>query len=336
MRRLIVSLLIAYLGAGDYSGDALRPILHGSGTVRLSALPLDSAEPARRRIGPLELIGAWRMDSPNPAFGSWSALTVDGPWLTFLSDAGGVFRLRMDGLRPAAAAWRDLPDGPGPGAEKKFRDSEAMVRDPTSGRVWIAFEQRHSIWRLTPDLARVEAKVFPPAMQGWRNNGGAEAMVRLADGRFLVFEEGRADDQPKDGLIFAGDPVATGAPPQRFRYRPAPGFRVVDSAELPDGRLLVLERKLGLPSTSRLTMVPAGAIRPGALVSGRLVALFAPPVLADNFEAIAVAREGGRTIVWLASDDNFSRLQRSLLLKFALVEQQKPAGRAPAGLAEKP
>lgn len=336
MRRLIASLLIAYFGAGDYSGDALRPILSGSGTVRLTRVALDSEDPGRRRIGPLELIAAWRMDSPNPAFGSWSALTVDGPRLTFLSDAGGVFRLRMDGLRPIAAQWGDLPAGPGPGAEKKYRDSEAMARDPTTGQLWVAFEQRHSIWRFTPDFARAEAKVFPPAMQAWRNNGGAEAMVRLRDGRFVVFEEGRTNAQPKAGLIFARDPTSGGPPPQLFRYRPAPGFRVVDAAELPDGRLLVLERKLGLPSTARLTILPAGAIRPGALLSGRLIAVFAPPLLADNFEAVAVAREDGRTIVWLASDDNFSRLQRSLLLKFALVEQQKPAGRAPAGLAIKP
>jgi hypothetical protein len=31
-----------------------------------------------------------------------------------------------------------------------------------------------------------------------------------------------------------------------------------------------------------------------------------------------VSREGGRTILWLASDDNYNKLQRTLLLKFAL------------------
>lgn len=336
MRQLLASLLLAYLGVGEFSGGAIRPVLRGQGTVRLTPVALDSDNPGRRRLGPLKLLGAWEMTSPNPAFGSWSALALDGPWLTFLSDAGGVFRLRMDGLRPAAAEWRDLPDGPGLAADKKYRDSEALVRDPATGQLWVSFEQRHSIWRFAPGFARVEAKVFPAAMQRWRENGGAEAMVRLADGRFIVFEEGRTGRAPKDGLIFAGDPTSPGPAPQRFRYRPEPGFRVVDSAELPDGRLLVLERKLGLPSTTRLTMLPLAAIRPGATVSGRLIATFAPPVLADNFEALAVGREQGRTILWIASDDNFSRLQRSLLLKFAFVEQQKPAGNIPAGLARKP
>jgi hypothetical protein len=35
-------------------------------------------------------------------------------------------------------------------------------------------------------------------------------------------------------------------------------------------------------------------------------------------EGISVTSEGGRTFVWLTSDDNYSPLQRTLLLKFAL------------------
>ena len=41
---------------------------------------------------------------------------------------------------------------------------------------------------------------------------------------------------------------------------------------------------------------------------------------ADDMEALAIERAGGRTIRWLASDDNFSALQRMLLLKFELKE----------------
>ena len=41
----------------------------------------------------------------------------------------------------------------------------------------------------------------------------------------------------------------------------------------------------------------------------------------DNMEALSVTREGDRTIVWIASDDNFNPLlQRTLLMKFALAE----------------
>jgi hypothetical protein len=37
-------------------------------------------------------------------------------------------------------------------------------------------------------------------------------------------------------------------------------------------------------------------------------------------EALSVTQENKRTIIWLASDDNFIPLQRTLLLKFELRE----------------
>ena len=38
----------------------------------------------------------------------------------------------------------------------------------------------------------------------------------------------------------------------------------------------------------------------------------------DELQALSVAEENGRTILWIASDDNFMGFQRTLLLKFAL------------------
>jgi hypothetical protein len=48
------------------------------------------------------------------------------------------------------------------------------------------------------------------------------------------------------------------------------------------------------------------------------VAAFEGAVTRDNLEALSVTQEGGRTILWLASDDNYNPLQRTLLMKFAL------------------
>ena len=42
----------------------------------------------------------------------------------------------------------------------------------------------------------------------------------------------------------------------------------------------------------------------------------------DNLEGLSIHREtGGDTVMTLVSDDNFSLLQRSLLLQFALGKQ---------------
>ena len=53
---------------------------------------------------------------------------------------------------------------------------------------------------------------------------------------------------------------------------------------------------------------------------GRQIADFHRPINVDNMEALSVTREQGRTIVWIASDDNYNPLQRTLLMKFALAE----------------
>ena len=39
----------------------------------------------------------------------------------------------------------------------------------------------------------------------------------------------------------------------------------------------------------------------------------------DNMEGLAIHREAGRTIVTMISDDNYSSLQRTILLEFDLV-----------------
>jgi hypothetical protein len=35
-------------------------------------------------------------------------------------------------------------------------------------------------------------------------------------------------------------------------------------------------------------------------------------------EALSVTQEGSRTILWMASDNNYNNVQRTLLLKFLL------------------
>jgi len=105
-------------------------------------------------------------------------------------------------------------------------------------------------------------------------------------------------------------------------YRRVPGYRVTDAALLPDGRLLLLNRRFawleGLSAV--LTVADTRDLRAGATIEGREIARLQPPLTVDNMEALSVTVENGRTIVWIASDDNFFPLQRTLLLKFALVE----------------
>lgn len=317
----ILGLLLCLAVAASDSGQ--RDFLRGEGRIYVIPVALDAHDPSRNRVGALTYLGGVQLRNPDPAFGGFSAMEVSGDRFLLVSDAGNVVRFRMDAaFHIHSITFGDVSLGPRTGQKKGDRDVESLASDPATGRIWLGFERENAIWRYDADLGGAVRSVRPPAMRDWSMNGGPESMVRLRDGRFIVISESA---RPKGGvgrvaLMFARDPIE--APNQGFRFAfvPPKGFDPSDMAELPDGRLLVLTRRFALPSlfTAKLMLVDPGAIRPGAVVAGREIAHFAYPLLHDNFEALAVTREGDDTILWMASDDNQQVWERSLLLKFRI------------------
>ncbi len=304
-------------------GDAATDL-----AIRAEPVLLDAADPERDRVGALRYLGGWELTSRNPEFGGISAIARDGDGFLAIGDAGGVFRfgLGADG-RIARAGIGALPDGPEPedGGEvqKRDRDAESLAHDPESGRYWVGFENANAIWRYGPRLANAEAHRAPEAMAEWPFNGGPEALLRFADGRFLVFsEEGGGPDGSLEAFLFASDPSELSDEPLRLGYRPPEGYRITDATPLPDGRLLILNRRFTITEGVSVILAIADieGLADGGIIESRAIARFDPPLTIDNMEALAVAQENGRTIVWMASDDNFNPLQRTLLLKFELVE----------------
>jgi hypothetical protein len=291
----------------------------------ISATPvmLDPSDPGRTRIGGLRFLGGWELNSPRGEFGGISALHAkDGHFLA-LSDTGALFRFTMRGGRISDPRFGLLPAGPGTGTNKSDRDTESMTRD-SAGTLWIGFERHNAIWRYSPAADRAEGHVEPPEMKAWPWNGGPEGLARLSDGRFVVIcEEPKGAGGTHEALLFASDPTLTDKLPLRFLYRAPENFWVTDAAQLPDGRLLILHRdfSVGRGVRAALAVIDPEAIRAGAVVTGQPIAIFAAPLTIDNMEALAVEQVAGRTILWLASDDNFSPLQRTLLLKFELMEE---------------
>jgi len=62
-------------------------------------------------------------------------------------------------------------------------------------------------------------------------------------------------------------------------------------------------------------------LKPGKLIEGEVLLEANDSLNIDNMEGIAVHRSSaGETILTLISDDNFSPLQRTLLMQFALPD----------------
>ena len=316
--RAIIASLLAAAALTTLARDAprapdVRPALS------LRALP----HPAR--IGPrVAVAGAWQLTSSHAEFGSYSALAaLDDDRLAAFSDRGARldFTAPGGGDKPTSPRFDVLAATRGT-ASKRERDAEAVARDPASGTLWVAYEQTHSIVRFAPG-GTVTGRVGPAAMRGWPANRGAEAMVRLGDGRFVVIAEVRADGSHR-ALLFARDPVEGGAP-LAFEYAPPPGMRPTDIAALPDGRVVVLNRELLFPWRFRaaLSVLDPREIRRSKVWRGREIACFGPSRLADNYEGMAMVPRGkGAFTIWLISDDNQAALvQRTLLMKLVWTPQ---------------
>lgn len=321
--RIVWSVLLVLLLVPGWSGLPRLALFGPHPDIAATAVALDPADPARGRVGALVYLGGIALSSHDPAFGGFSSLHVAGDRFTLLSDGGNIVRFRLD------PAWQihdpqfaELPDGPEQGWQKQDRDSESMSVDPRTGAIWVGFETANAFWRYDAGFRRAQAHVAPPVMRDWPINQGPEAMTLLPGSGMATIAEtvpwnghrGRA------GVIFTGDPSVNPRHGFRFDYIPPHGYDVTDMAVLPDGRWLVLTRRFArLAFSSALVLVDPHRLQAGAVLRGRVLATLAAPLIHDNFEGVAVTREGGATIVWLVSDDNqLEPLQRSLLLKFRL------------------
>lgn len=317
MRRPLFAALI-FLAIGPVPGTHQRfPVDDLTQKISVQPLHLAAADG-----GMMRLIRGWRLDSPHSKFGGFSALARIGPdRFQIVGDNGYGVRLTL----PAAGGAKDvrifaMPVPKGQPRNKSVVDMEAMFVDPVSGKTWVALEGLHQIWRLDADLRHVETRRRLPGVR-WRANSGAEAMARLPDGRTIIFSEDGGDDRrEREALVYVGDPAVPGKPPLRFFYDSQGKGLVSDAAPLPDGRLLLVHRRLGFNPlfTTIVAIVDPADIRKDGVVRSQAIGRV-PRMLADNYEGAAISVEGARTFLWLVSDNNFNVWQRNLLLQFELT-----------------
>jgi hypothetical protein len=324
MRRPYIFLLPVILGQcvdGSMPG-LMMPARDQRVEIASEPVTLDSSQPDRRRVGALTLQGAWHLTSETRSFGGFSALDVNGNRITALSDAGTILRFRFGRFGNASdASLVRVPEGCGKVTHKYDNDTESLTHDPARQHWWVGFEWRNVVCRVNSDFTKGESVVTPKAMAFWPKKLGAESMTQLADGRFLVLAEaapGGGDVSPL--VLFDRDPTDPAVVATTIAYRPPAGYKPTDVAQLPDGRILVLTRRFTIWSlfTSKLVLLDAIDPEPTGILQGRVIANFESPVLADNFEGLSVSVENGRPMIWIISDDNYMRWQRTLLLKFAL------------------
>lgn len=308
MRSIVFLLLLLLPTACLHRGDE---------TFTAMPLPLSGQNPELTRVGKVEVLGLWRLTAPQPWFGGISGIAWDGDDIVAVSDTGAWLRfaVHVDGLgRPQGVAHLRGGRLGDAGGNKADGDAEEISASGDGGWL-VAFERRHRVWRYGPDLAaRPEDVALPAQIADLGANEGIEALTRLGDGRLLLIAEGQDD--------MATSPAWIGLPGhwQALSFPHHGRFRPTAVAALPDGGILVLERRytlIGGPAM-RLRRIAAAELGDGRF-EGEELAVLEPPLAVDNFEALAVRpRADGRLVATILSDDNFNPLQSTLMLTVLL------------------
>lgn len=316
-------LLAALLLAGPAATAAQESV--DIGCLRLALNPEDEGASS---VGRLAWRGGCALTADADGFGGLSdlLLSADGRQVTAVSDQGrwltATLAYDTDGTLVGLAAARlgPLHDTAGRRLSvsiKRRQDAEALARLP-DGSLVVAFEREHRLRRFAAGLdGPAERFEAPPGLAETSANGGIEALVTLADGRLLAFAEGGRDDGTPAWLR-AGEGQW-----QDLTLRPDDLFRPTGAALLPDGDVLLLERRYTLLGGlgARISRIAAADIRPGARVEAETLAEISPPLTLDNFEGVAVHRTADGAIrITLLSDDNFNAFQRTLIVQFEMLE----------------
>jgi hypothetical protein len=304
-------------------------------SIEVNARPIPSFDPrdhAHVRFGSLEYRSGLVLTSAYRGFGGLSAIRLDAKGERFisLSDHGGWFTGRivysgrgMTGLADVEAAPILGPDGR-PLAERGWYDTESIAVDGSV--VYVGIERVNQVVRF--DFAkgftrsRGEVVPLPPAARRLPNNKGLEALVVVPKGQPLA---GTLVAMSERGLDANGNLVAflVGGPtPGQFSIRRTENFDISDAVLL-SGDLLILERKFSWLAGVhiRIRRLPLKSIAPGALADGPTIFQADLGQEIDNMEGIdAHVSPEGDTVLTMISDDNFSMIQRTLLLQFTLVE----------------
>jgi hypothetical protein len=305
-------------------------------SIEVNARPLPSFDTRDRghlRFGSLEYRSGLILTSRFRGFGGLSGLRLDpkGERFIAISDKGTWFTGRivyqgreMIGLDDVEAAPMLGLDGR-PITARGWFDTESIALD--GDVVYVGLERVNQILRFDFSKgftrSRGEVVPLPPAARKLPFNKGLEALVMVPKGLALA---GTLLALSERGLDAAGNIIAFligGKTPGQFSVRRTDNFDISDAVLLPPGDLLLLERKFSwLAGVGiRIRRIALKSVAPGAVVDGPSIFDADMSNEIDNMEGIdAYVTPEGDTVLTMISDDNFSVIQRNLLLQFTLVE----------------
>ena len=286
--------------------------------VRVIEAERGSEQAQLKNLTGMTLAGAWQLKSDEPNFGGLSGVDVlrSGSLLT-VSDAGAFIWIGVD---PDTGA----PDGIGSIAYMRGEDgnffptklaADAEGLSLRDGLAMVSFERDHRIEAFNLERCGSAARgarvvTFDGVVDGRRidNNRGAEGLMVSGDTLVAGFETHYSGGSPVVEVMDDGSVTLQ-------RYTEQAGLYVLTGMDQADGLTATIFRAYDPARGPRVILQVDGA-------EGRIAeAHFKKPLPVDNFEGVAIGvSPQGTPRIWIISDDNFSRDQRTLLLALDLDE----------------
>jgi hypothetical protein len=292
-------------------------------------------DPARRQFGKLTFLGGLELRSNDASFGGISSgvIDADGRRFVAVSDHAhwitGRF-IEADGRLSGVDDVRILPMTAPNGRrmkETRWFDSEGLTR--IGNRYFVSVERTHDILAFESANGRPAGRGsfigVPQEMKRLTANQGIEALgvmptKSMAAGALIAIAERAAEGSQNEDIPGW---LLSGSVSGQFTVKRKNNFDITDLAFLPGGDMLILERRFAPFSgiAFRIRRIALPTITPGAVLDGETLIEADMSQQIDNMEALMLHKDAaGRVILTLVSDNNFSLLQRNLVLRFAYQE----------------
>ncbi len=312
-RLLAAGLVLAFVATAFMGESRAKPA-----DIESAPIPLYPAHPNEKRVGTLIYRGGLELRSGAREFGGWSDLAVndDGSEILSISDEAHWLRAHLtydangDLAGANSAEIAPMLDMQGRALRGKEGDAEGLTLERSGdlyGMVAVSFERNVRVWRY--DLSHgFEAKPTNVPIGHWvdalHDNRQLEAVTLWKPDTLLAFAETKVNEG--DDLLGAMEAY--------------PGNGKTAVTRMLSGGLYMLERRFSFLGGlgMELRHIAPSEIREGARLNGEVLAnLSFQDANIDNMEGIAVRRgPKGEIFLYIISDDNYSPLQRTLLLMF--------------------
>lgn len=347
---LISIIFVSAVTSPVWSTEQVKPpwSLAGAQPIIVDADPITSfiVQDPRIYFGALAFRGGLALTSQNTMFGAFSglALTNDGAHLLAVSDTGQWLSAAV--IR-AANVPKDLQNAhmmpiigedrqPLNKGKKWNADAEGLhlVQRAGAAIALISFERQLGKLRsadLSHEGLNATALIMDEStsLNAIRGNQGIEAIVMPPQGSplegwLLVFGEKILRGGHHSAWALKGRRAI------RFSIERRDNFDITAADFLPNGDLLLLERRFSLTEGSAVRLrrlsrydLTVETFSRGGLLDGMDLMTADLSHQIDNMEGMSIwQRADGTPVITLISDDNFNFFQRTLLLEFELRPEE--------------